>query len=130
MDFHLLLEVATALGTVFVFVVGLMIKAAQGKNREDLIAKQTAVKDELMAQQTKVKDELTEKHQELLDGQKDMRSDFDQKHNENRQGLATHETKDDERFGQVESRLGRWGSMLQTMDKKLDRLAPRRRAKR
>jgi hypothetical protein len=124
-----MLELFSAVITGLIFVVGLMIKAAQAKNREDLITKQTQVKDELLEQQASVKQELTDKHQELLAGQNDLRSDFEAKHNENRQGLATHETKDEERFGHVEGRLDRWGGVLNAMDKKLDRLAPRRRAK-
>ena len=120
MDFHLLLEVATALGTVFVFVVGLMIKAAQAKNREDLIERQTAVKDELIAQQTKVKDEINDRHLELIQGQNDLRADLDSKHAENKKDLAEHTAQDTEKFTGI-------GRTLTRIDTKLDQLTPRSR---
>jgi hypothetical protein len=110
-DLHLFLELGTALATVFVFVTGLMIKAAQAKNRE-----------ELLAQQQKVKDDLLEKHQELLGGQTSLRVDFDAKHAENTQAIAVHSASDDAKFTGISRTLKR-------IDGKLDQMAPRRRVK-
>lgn len=108
-NFHLAIELISALATAFVFVVSLMIKNAQAKNRE-----------ELLAQQNKVKDDLLEKHSELVEGQTNLRTDFDAKHAENQQQIAVHVGEDKQQFSSI-------GRTLRSIDSKIDQLAPRRR---
>lgn len=94
---HTVVEIVSGIISLAGFVILLMIKNNQATVKEELVEKQTELKDE------------------LIESQNQMRHDMDQKHAENKQGLAVHIAADDQQFKNITSTLNR-------MDYKLDKI--------
>jgi hypothetical protein len=118
-DYHWVFDIVSGVAVIASSYVGLLIKNVLATIRsevKDIRLEQATAKAQLLEHQNLVKDELADHQAELVEGQHDLRSEFREKHAENKQALAVHVNDDMRQFEGLKG-------ILQRIDKTVEKIA-------